>query len=174
MLSIDKLDHHTLVGASSSLARILYENVKQGASIGFIEPFSLDDSKRYWLENVAKNIAGNKAILFVARYKENVIGCVQLIVQMPANQSHRVEIAKLLVHPNNQRRGVAYKLLQTVEEEARLLKKSLIVLDTKTGDNAQRLYLKTGFIEAGSIPNFALNPDNDGLAATTIMYKLLI
>jgi ribosomal protein S18 acetylase RimI-like enzyme len=92
---------------------------------------------------------------------------------MPPNQRHRTEVAKLLVHPETRRRGVARRLMMAIEIIARSEGRTLLTLDTVTGDNAEPLYLSLGYIPIGVIPRFArasLTPD---LEATTIMYKEL-
>ena len=47
----------------------------------------------------------------------------------------------------------------------------LLTLDTATGD-AERLYERLGYARAGSIPDYAMNPDRS-LTATTFYYKRL-
>ena len=54
-----------------------------------------------------------------------------------------------------------------VEALARDLGKVLLVLDT-ANDEARRLYLRQGWVEIGTAPEYALWPDG-GLWATTFM-----
>jgi hypothetical protein len=58
------------------------------------------------------------------------------------------------------------------EELAKSCNRTLLVLDTKQGDNAEFLYPKLGYQRAGSIPNFAMN-SGGGFGATVIFYKEL-
>ena len=60
-----------------------------------------------------------------------------------------------------------------LEEQALLLPRSLLTLDTRSGDHDEPLYLSLGYVVAGSIPAYALAPAGDRLDATTIMYKQL-
>ena len=50
--------------------------------------------------------------------------------------------------------------------------KSVLVLDTVTGGDSERLYARTGWQRAGSVPNDALMPDG-AFCGTTFFYKLL-
>ena len=173
MISIEKVDSNLMQQIIAPLAVMLKECVEQGASIGFVMPFNLQQSSDFWEAKHKQKCSGHKIELFVAKVEGVVAGCVMLDLETPANQSHRADVAKLLVHPNYQRRGIAIQLMLALEKQALLSGRSLLVLDTKTGDNAESLYLKMGFEISGSIPNFAQNPALDGYAATTFMYKNL-
>ncbi|MCJ8340341.1 MAG: GNAT family N-acetyltransferase [Pseudomonadales bacterium] len=157
----------------AALSDILYQCVLQGASVGFIQPFDQHQSSQYWQDKVLPDLATGAVVLYLARIDTIIVGCVQLGLATPANQTHRAEVAKLLVHPQYQRRGIARKLLMHLESQALRLGRSLLTLDTKTGDSAEPLYLSMGFISCGTIPNFAKDPVLSRLDATTIMYKNL-
>ena len=79
---------------------------------------------------------------------------------------------KVMVHSRHRRKGIGLALMQRVEEKARELERTTLVLDTREGDVAEELYLKAGFIRSGLIPNFARS-SNGSLHATVVMYKLL-
>ena len=51
--------------------------------------------------------------------------------------------------------------------------KSLVTLDTRTGDVSERLYRSVGFEQAGVIPDYALDPDGKARHTTTYMYRHL-
>jgi ribosomal protein S18 acetylase RimI-like enzyme len=118
-------------------------------------------------------VIGRSRILLVARIESEIVGAVQLILDTPANQRHRAEVAKLLVHPKARRRGVARALMQAAESVARKEGRTLITLDTRTGDLAEPLYLSMGYIKAGIIPQYAVDPEGKKLEATSILYKQL-
>jgi hypothetical protein len=63
--------------------------------------------------------------------------------------------------------------MEMLEEQARMLDKSLITLDTRSGDQAEPLYILLDYKIAGRIPNFARASDSDRLDSTTYMYKIL-
>jgi len=97
---------------------------------------------------------------------EEIVGTVQVILALPPNQPHRGEIAKLLVHRAARKRGVAQLLMERAEAEARVEGKDLLVLDTVTGSDAERLYTRLGWQRVGSIPRYALYPDGRECAST--------
>jgi ribosomal protein S18 acetylase RimI-like enzyme len=76
------------------------------------------------------------------------------------------------VHRSNQRRGIGVALMHGVENVARGLGKTLLILNTRTGDPPESLYRRLGFEHVGTIPGFAQNPDGT-LNTTSIMYRQL-
>ena len=97
---------------------------------------------------------------------------MQVILAVPPNQPHRAEIAKMLVHRSARRQGIGQLLMEQAEVEARAEGKSLLVLDTVTGDAAERLYTRLGWTRVGVIPNYALYPDGRP-CDTTVFFKAL-
>ncbi|MEP2715238.1 MAG: GNAT family N-acetyltransferase, partial [Pseudophaeobacter sp.] len=59
------------------------------------------------------------------------------------------------------------------EAEARQLQKTLLVLDTRSGDPSQRLYESIGYQVAGSIPGYCRNPHTEAYEPTTYLYKAI-
>ncbi|WP_371744756.1 GNAT family N-acetyltransferase [Nordella sp. HKS 07] len=112
-------------------------------------------------------------LLLVATCGERIAGAVQLDIDTPANQPHRAEIRKLLVHPDFRRLGIARLLMAGIEDHARALGRSLLTLDTRTGDNAEPLYASLGYRTVGVIPGYCRDTHKDRLDSTTIMYKNL-
>jgi len=86
------------------------------------------------------------------------------------NQPHRGDVAKMLVHRRARRRGAAQALLAAAENAGRDLGLSLLVLDTVSGGDAERLYARLGWVRVGVIPNYALAPDGEP-CSTTYFYK---
>ncbi len=64
-------------------------------------------------------------------------------------------------------------LMRAAEDMARAAGKTLIVLDTAGGSDAERLYERLGWTRLGVIPGYALWPDGR-LCSTTFFYKPLI
>jgi hypothetical protein len=62
--------------------------------------------------------------------------------------------------------------MEQVEDASRLAGKTLLVLDTVTGGDAERLYMRLGWTKAGVIPNYALFPDGR-FCDTTVFWKEL-
>lgn len=156
----------------AELADLLHVNVLDGASVSFVLPFDQADAAEFWQKQVKPSLARGVRTLLVAKVEGELAGCVMLDYDMPRNQPHRAEIAKLLVHPKFRRLGIARALMVEVEQYARELKRSLLVLDTAS-DGAERLYGQLGYKLVGSIPQFAYDSDAKNLEATQIMYKQL-
>jgi ribosomal protein S18 acetylase RimI-like enzyme len=62
--------------------------------------------------------------------------------------------------------------MQAIEQAARERGRSLLVLDTRQGDNAERLYRRLGYHEVGIIPAYALSATGT-LDGTVLFYKEL-
>lgn len=155
------------------LAGLLHSCVHLGASVGFILPFSIQDSEEFWRQNVRPSLAKNRRVVIVAEVEGKIAGSVQLDCDLMPNQTHRADVSKLLVHPSYRRQGIARSLMEELERQALQRKLTLLVLDTRTGDDAQHLYTSMGFEVAGIVPGFALNPFSREFDATTYMFKKL-
>jgi len=151
------------------LADILVACVKQGASVGFLGAPDTEDAFSFWYGVNGSLVSGGRRLL-VARFAGQVVGTVQVVLATPANGSHRAEISKLLVHPDVRRKGVARSLMQQAETVARADGRSLLTLDTRTGDAAESLYRALGYQLAGVIPDYARSTSGK-LNDTSFMYK---
>jgi GNAT superfamily N-acetyltransferase len=153
-----------------ALARLLIDCVEGGASVSFMSPLSFDKASAFW-RRVAQATARGERALLVAEDSGGIIGTVQLILDLPENQPHRADLSKMLVHRRARCQGVGGAMLRAAEELARELGKSLLVLDTASGE-AERLYARLGWERVGAIPDYALLPGG-GLCATTFYYRRL-
>jgi GNAT superfamily N-acetyltransferase len=154
-----------------ALADILIDCVEGGASVGFMLPIERAVATAFW-RKVADGVAAGERVLLVAEDALGIVGTVQLILALPPNQPHRGDVVKMLVHRRARRQGVAERLLDALDEEARKEGRDVLVLDAVTGGDAERLYMRTGWQVAGSVPKYALMPAG-GYCATTFMYKNL-
>jgi len=171
-----ELEIRRLAGAKprerlDDLAAVLHDCVEGGASVGYMAPFTSDNARAAFAGFVAEAEAGRR-LLLAAFDGEELVGTVQVILALMPNQPHRGEIAKLLVHRSARGRGVAARLMEAAEAEARAEGKTLLVLDAVTGGDAARLYDRLGWTTVGVVPNFALYPDGRP-CATTYFYKEL-
>jgi ribosomal protein S18 acetylase RimI-like enzyme len=153
------------------LAAVLADCVDGGASVGYMAPFSQAQARAAFEGFVADAEQGRRLIL-AAFAGDDLVGTVQVVLALPPNQPHRGEIAKLLVRRSARRRGIAERLMDRAEQEARAEGKTLLVLDTVTGDGAERLYARLGWTRVGEIPNYALYPDGRP-CSTTVFWKAL-
>ncbi|WP_367718440.1 GNAT family N-acetyltransferase [Nitratireductor sp. GISD-1A_MAKvit] len=172
-LSIERVDAIETQRLLPELAELLCACVHGGASIGFVLPFGMEEAAHFWQEKILPAVGAGGRLLLVARQGGRIAGSVQLVVDTPANQPHRAEVSKLLVNPALRRQGIGRALMEALEAEARSLGRSLITLDTRTGDSAEPLYAALGFSIAGIIPDYCRDPLLDRLDATTVMYKRL-
>ena len=155
------------------LGALLHACVHAGASVNFVLPFTQADAAAFWRDNTLPKVRAGTRLLLVARAGGGIVGTVQLDSDTPPNQPHRAEVNKLLVHPEMRRRGIARALMAEVERQARHMGRSLITLDTRTGDAAEPLYASLGYATVGVIPGYCRAPAEDRLDTTTIMYKAL-
>jgi GNAT superfamily N-acetyltransferase len=152
------------------LADVLIDCVDGGASVSFMHPLTRDRALAFW-QRVADGVAAGERVLLVAEDASGVIvGTVQLVLDLPENQPHRADLAKMLVHRRARRQGVAERLMRAAEDAARDAGRTLLVLDTVTGGDAERLYARLGWERVGSIPDYALFPQG-GHCATTVFYR---
>lgn len=170
---IIELDGPGIEGRLDALSRLLALCVDEGAAIGFMAPLSVQDAARFWSGQVRPEVAAGRRLVFGAERGGELVGSVQLLTAMPANQPHRCEIAKMIVHPQARRRGIGRALMSHALDRARGLGKELVTLDTRTGDIAEPLYASVGFAVAGVIPGYAWDPDGKARHATTYMFRHL-
>ena len=133
------------------LGGVLHACVHAGASVSFILPFSRDDAKGFWRDQVLPAVRAGSRCVLLARHAAEIVGTVQLDLATPPNQPHRAEVKKLLVHPDARRRGIARSLMTAAEIEARAARRSLLTLDTVAGGAAEPLYRSLGYIPIGVI-----------------------
>ena len=153
------------------LADLLIDCVDGGASVSFMHPLAPAKAQAFWRRVASDVAAGNRALL-VAEDDIGIVGSVQLGLDQPENQPHRADLSKMLVHRRVRRRGLGSALMQAAEQMGRDCGKTLLVLDTVTGSDAERLYARLGWIRVGTIPDYALL-SHGGLWGTTVFYKRL-
>ena len=151
------------------LANVLIDCVEGGASVSFMLPLSRERAVGFW-QRVAQGVASGSRALLVAEDAEGICGTVQLVFDLPENQPHRGDLAKMLVRRRARKQGLGAALVQAAEATARECGKTLLVLDTVTGSDAERLYARLGWQRVGEIPRYALWPEG-GFCSTTVFYR---
>ncbi len=153
-----------------ALAEILLDCVEGGASVGFMWPLPREKALGFW-RGVAADVARGGRGLLVAEDPAGLpVGTVQLVLNLPENQPHRAEVAKMLVHRRARRTGLGAALMRAAEAAAQEEGRWLLLLDTVTGSAADRLYRRLGWVEVGTVPGFALMPDG-APCPTTFFYR---
>jgi ribosomal protein S18 acetylase RimI-like enzyme len=171
MLTIEQLTAGQAAAALDELVELLQDAVASGASVGFLPPLSSAEARDYW-GVVCAAVGHGARMLLVARQGRQVIGSVQLELPAKPNASHRAEVQKLLVHTRARRQGIGRRLMEEVEAAALQAGRTLLVLDTRQGDAAERLYARHGYTRAGAIPQYAQSADGT-LHTTVFFYRVL-
>jgi GNAT superfamily N-acetyltransferase len=176
-MSSGDLDRYTIRQPTSlsdadaqGLARVLIDCVDGGASVGFMHPLSMETAFAFW-RRVGREVEAGARALLVAEDAAGIAGTVQIVLEQPENQPHRADLSKMLVHRRARRRGIGAALMRAAEDAARRSRKSLLVLDTASGD-AERLYARMGWTLVGVIPGYALWP-RGGFCGTSLFYRKL-
>ena len=164
---LDRLDDPQI----HALAQVLVDCVQGGASVGFMQPLAAERALAFW-RRVADGVARGERALLVAEDDSGIVGTVQLLLDQPDNQPHRADLAKMLVHRRARRQGLGAALMRAAEGLARDGGRTLLVLDTVTGSDADRLYARLGWQRVGDIPGYALWPQG-GPCSTTYFYRAL-
>lgn len=154
-----------------ALASVLVDCVEGGASVRYMAPLSHEEARGAFAA-VADDVERGRRVLLGAFADGQLVGTVQLHLAVQPNSPHRAEIAQLLVRRSARRRGIGQDLMAQAEREALAEGRTLLVLDTVTGDDAERLYERLGWTKAGVIPDYALYPDGRP-CSTTIFWKTL-
>jgi ribosomal protein S18 acetylase RimI-like enzyme len=155
----------------AALSEMLVETVAHGGSVSFMHPLPLEAAEAFWRGSLDA-AARSERIVLGAFDGESLIGTVTLLLNLPPNQPHRAEIAKMMTRVSHRHRGVATALLRATERLALERGRWLLVLDTAEEEGAAGLYERLGFKLTGLIPDYALKP-HGGLTGTLIYWKRL-
>lgn len=171
MIEIEQLSATQAQPLLAALTDVLQGCVADGASVGFIDAADRQAIERFWQDKIDSLASGDHHLL-VAWQQGVMVATVMVGYSAMPNGRHRAEISKLLVVPAARRQGIARRLMQQAEQLAVEQGKTLLVLDTRSGDVATDLYLSLDWQVAGAIPWYAESTAG-GLDATTLMYKRL-
>ena len=151
------------------LIALLRDAVDSGASLGFLPPLTDTQAASFWQSTLREVSADTRAML-VAELNGTIVGSVQIHPASQANAAHRAELQKLFVLRSHRRQGLARALMAAVEAEGKRRSRSLLILDTMAGDEAESLYRTLGYSRVGEIPDYARQGDGR-LTATAIYFK---
>jgi ribosomal protein S18 acetylase RimI-like enzyme len=151
------------------LSEMLIEVVASGGSVSFMHPLEQWRADAFWDGSLAAADRGDRVILG-AWIDGELAGTVTLLLDLPPNQPHRGEIAKMMTRIKYRGRGVARALMVELERIALGRGRTMLTLDTASEDGAAGLYEKLGFIYAGTLPEYALKP-HGGLTGTMLYWK---
>ena len=158
--------------ALGRLSDILIDAVAHGAGVSFMHPLLTADAQNYWQSQLA-SLALGQTFIFVCQDRQSTItGTVMLQKSWAPNQPHRADVAKLLVHSDHRRQGVASALMLALEKYAVDTGLKLITFDAVAGGGAESFYRTMGYVPAGVIPGYAYSGDGK-LDDTVFFYKTL-
>jgi ribosomal protein S18 acetylase RimI-like enzyme len=166
MSAIERLVRPVSSSDLRALALLLVDAVDSGAAVSFVTPLPVEVAERWWGSTIAA--AHARAVFLVARDAQGIAGSVQLHPAWAPNQPHRADVAKLIVHRRSRRAGLGERLMHAIEDEARREGFTLLTLDAKRGQAAERLYRRIGWTVVGTIPRYAL--DSDGTPHDTVVF----
>jgi ribosomal protein S18 acetylase RimI-like enzyme len=152
-----------------ALSDLLVETVANGGSVSFMHPLPTDAADRFWRHSLAAAERGERIVLG-AFDGEALVATVTLQLDLPPNQPHRAEIAKMMTRLSHRHRGIATALMHAAEALACEHGRTLLVLDTAADGGAAELYESLGFQLTGIIPDCAFKP-HGGLTGTMIYWK---
>lgn len=151
------------------LSDVIVEVVANGGSVSFMHPMPRELAESFWRRSLEAADRGERIVLG-AWNGDELVGTVSVVLDLPPNQPHRAEIAKMMTRPSHRGRGIATALMREAERMAIERGKTLLVLDTADDGGASGLYERLGFVYAGTIPDFALKP-HGGLCGTKLYWK---
>jgi GNAT superfamily N-acetyltransferase len=168
---VRRLDVAGAQSAERGLAEILRACVNAGASVSFSAPLAPGRALAFW-QGVTRAVGAGTTVLWAAWSNGALAGTVQLVLHESELGQHRAEIAKFLVHPRFRGRGLGDQLLGAAESEAAAAGRTLLLLDTKPGDDAERLYRRRSWQEVGRIEDYTRDAEGR-MEATVIFTKRL-
>ncbi|BEJ15265.1 hypothetical protein CspHIS471_0410320 [Cutaneotrichosporon sp. HIS471] len=187
-LTLEKVTPDTLPDLTSRLADIV---LARGGESVLVAPFTHADATQ--LYDLPLGVGPHRCLLLVARNaavplrrglvreekgegegeeKGEVVGSVKLHFHAAPNGWFRADVRGLIVHPDYGRRGVARRLMDAVEEEAKACKTKLLLLDTEPDSPAQSLFTSVGFTTTGIVPRYTYSVDGL-LRDAALMHKEL-
>jgi GNAT superfamily N-acetyltransferase len=172
-------DHHVFLlspqqaeARRDGLVDLLVDAVEGGASVNFIWPMTRAKAEAWWKGALAGQARGER-LIFAAEADGRLDGTVQLTLAPQENQAFRADLGKLLVHRRARRKGLGALLMGAAEAEARRIGRTLLILDTEAGSDAERLYDRLGWTRWGQVPGYAMRADGTVRELCTFFYKEL-
>lgn len=170
-MQIRRIDAAEADARIDDLVAVIRDSVEHGASVNFLLPVDEDRMRSFWRKAIA-DVDAEAAVLYVADAGDRIVGTAMLVPAPQQNQPHRADVAKMLVHSDHRRQGIAAALLSALEAEALDRGRTLLQLDTETDSAGERLYESAGWVRFGIVPRHAMRPDATP-APTSFFYKEL-
>ena len=136
-----------------SFVELLRDTVDSGAPLGFLAPLALDLARDYWL-SLRPDLHVGTRVLLAAFDDRRVVGTGQLVCSVLPASRHRAELQKICVASDRRGCGIGTLLLTALHTLAGQRGRSLLLLNTRHGSPAQRLYKRFGYDEAGLVRGY--------------------
>lgn len=101
------------------------------------------------------------------------VGVVMLSYPFAETGPMRSGVEKLLVSPKWRNHGIAKKLMNAVEQKAREVGRTVLMLSTEVGSPAEYVYPKLGYTRLGVVPRHGISPKDGRLTDELFFYKHL-
>ncbi|RWL99643.1 MAG: GNAT family N-acetyltransferase [Mesorhizobium sp.] len=165
------IDEAEATAQLDALAGLLMQSIADGALVGFVLPFDVEQARSYW-QGIFPSLVTGERLLICAYVEDKLVGTVQLYLSLEPNALHRAEVYMLLVHRDFQRQGIGSALMASLEDEARKRKRSLLLLDTAEGGASERLYRRMNWRQVGVVPHHSVDPFGKPRASIYFMKHL--
>src|SRR5215813_9348289 len=97
-----------------ALSQLLVETVASGGSVSFMHPLAPEIADAFWRASLA-SAARDERIVLGAFDGDLLVATVTLLLDLPPNQPHRGEIAKMMTKVGYRHRGIATALMHAAE-----------------------------------------------------------
>jgi acetyltransferase len=159
-IRVELMSAADLEAALPRLVELLREAVNGGASLGFLPPLGQEEARDYWQALLPELQAGSR-LLLAAYSQDCVVSSGQLSLPSWSNGRHRAVLQKMFVSAAFRRQGIGRLLLAELQALARARGRSLLLIDARRGDAAERLYKGLGYREFGVIPGYSVGENGE-------------
>jgi ribosomal protein S18 acetylase RimI-like enzyme len=171
-ISIRPLSATDLKANAMVLADVLIEIVRGGAPMGFLVPLDRDQARDYWL-SLRREVHIGRRVVLAAFDGDRIVGSGQLEFPRWPNARHRAELQKLFVSKERRTRGVGRMLMAALHGAARDRGRSLILLGTRRGGQAEGFYRTLGYRVVGVIPGYSVGTSGERYDLVSLYRELL-
>ena len=170
-ISIRPVSPRELESLLPALVELLKDTVNGGVPMGFLPPLTRDEARDYWLSLRPELQAGSRLVL-AAFDAYGIVGSGQLLLSPWRNSRHRAELQKIFVATALRGRGVGRLLMTAFHAVARQHGRSLLLLNTRRGEPAEKFYKGLGYGEVGVIPGWTVGPQGERYDHVTLYQEL--
>jgi len=124
--------------------------IKKTHSIGFLEELNFDSCKNFLEQKILKS----RSALILLYEHDILVGTGYISSSGYDTTKHYAEISKVMVNPNTQGKGYGKAIMIELENKAKELDYTHIMLDTWDVDYIVNFYKKCGYTQVGIIPEF--------------------